>query len=466
MKLKIKILQFLAGRPVCMIHEKTAEELSLHVGDRVSITKDHKKIISIVDTATKILNKGEIAVSDEIIKHLHLKKGNQVDVEITSSPHTISLIKKKVKGTTLNKQEIQEIVKDISHNALTEVEIAFFISAIYNKGMTFNETRNLIKAMVENSKTIKLRGKIVDKHSIGGVAGNRTTPIVVPICAAAGLIFPKTSSRAITSAAGTADVVETLANVDFSIKQIKKIVHKTNACLVWGGGLGLVPVDSKIIKVERMIHIDSRAQMLASILSKKIAMDSEYILIDIPYGKSAKVSKSQAKKLKKDFLKLGKSFGLKITVVLTDGSEPIGNGIGPNLEMIDILKVLQGKEPPKDLEEKSIMLAAKILKIAGKPKPEQLAKKILDSGRAFEKFQQIIKAQQGSIKKLHTGKFAHNIYVTKSTKIKHIDNRLLNTLARFAGCPKDKSAGIYLYKKANDKIKSKDKIMTIYAKSK
>ncbi len=229
MKLKVKILKFLAGRPVCMIHEKTAKDMSIHAGDRIIIKKNKKRIISVVDIITGIINKKEIAVSNEIIKHLNLKKNNFVEIELSEPPRSINFIKKKIKGQELTKDEIFEIVKDIAKNALTEAEISFFISAVYSEDMTLRETKWLIQAMVESGSRLRLRGKIVDKHCIGGIAGNRTSPIVVSICSAAGLIMPKTSSRAITSAAGTADVIETLANVEFSIKEIKKIIYKTKA---------------------------------------------------------------------------------------------------------------------------------------------------------------------------------------------------------------------------------------------
>ena len=469
MKLKVKILNFLAGRPVCMIHEKTAKEISLHVGNRVSIEKRNKKIISIIDTVLGILKTNEIAVSNEIVKYLKLKKGESVEIEISPHPHSIDLIKKKLKGEELKKQEIEEIVKDISKNALTEAEIAFFISAVYSKDMSLRETKNLIQSMVKSGKQLKLRGKVVDKHSIGGIAGNRTTPIIISICATQGLIMPKTSSRAITSAAGTADVIETIARVDFSIKEIKKIIRKTNSCFVWGGALGLVPVDDKIIKIGRVVKIDSTAQLLASILSKKISVDSKYVLIDIPYGKSAKVTKRKAEKLKAKFLHLGKKFDLKLKVILTDGSEPIGNGVGPVLEMQDVIKVLKRENPPKDLEEKSIMLAGKLLEMTGKAKKRQgqkLAQQILDSGSAFKKFEQIIKAQNGKIKKLTPGKYTYTIKAKRKTKIKHINNKLISSLARQAGCPEDKAAGIYLHKKTGQEIEKHDKIMTIYSVSK
>ncbi len=470
MRLKVKILKFLTGKPVCMINEKTAEKMSLHINNRASIRKRKKRIISIVNIVSKIINQDEIAVSDRIVKNLKLKNKDIVNVELAQRPLSINLIKKKLKGEKLTKQEIQNIVRDISNNSLTEAEVAFFISAVYSKGMSLNETKNLIQAMVKTGKQLKLKGKVADKHCIGGIAGNRTTPIVVSICASTGLIMPKTSSRAITSAAGTADVIETFAKVDFSVLQIKKILKKTNACFVWGGALGLAPVDDKIIKIERIVKIDSSAQLLASILAKKVSVGSKYILIDIPYGHSAKVTKKQAKKLKTKFLELGKRFDLKLQVILTGGSQPIGNGIGPVLEMQDIIKVLQRKEDaPKDLEQKSIMLAGKLLEMTGKEKKGQgkkLALKILNSGKAFKKFEQIIKAQKGKIKKLKAGKYAYTIKAKRKNKIKSLNNKLINTLARQAGCPEDKQAGIYLYKKLNQEVKKRDKIMTVYAVSK
>src|SRR3989344_666815 len=340
MKLKIKKFNFLTGRPVCMISEQTARALSFHVCQRILIKRNGGKLISVVDILEDVLKKNEIAVSEEVLESLHLKHGEIVDVELAEKPHCIDLIKEKLKGRRLNEKEIREIIENIAENALTEVEVAFFVSAVYEEGMSLNETKYLTKAMIETGNQLRFKGHVTDKHSVGGVAGNRTTPIVVSICASQGLIIPKTSSRAITSAAGTADVIETIARVDFSLPEIKHIVNKTNGCFVWGGALGLAPVDDKIIKIEKIVNIDSSSQVIASILSKKISVGSKWILIDIPCGQSAKFTHSEAKKLKNRFLEMGKLFNLKMKVVLTDGSEPIGNGIGPALEMTDVIKVL------------------------------------------------------------------------------------------------------------------------------
>ena len=471
MELKIKFLEWSAGLPVAMINEKTAEKIGVHTKDRVSIKslkKNSKEISTIIDTIKGLIRKDEIAVSSELKKILNLKRGQKVSVELASTPKSMESVKKKLNKKVLSKKEIDEIINDIVNNSLSEPEIALFVSAMYNQGMNMKETIYLIEAILKHGNKLELKNKyIADKHSIGGIAGNRTTPIVVSICASAGLVLPKTSSRAITSAAGTADVIETIARVEFSISELKKIIKKTNACIVWGGALGMVPADSKIIKVEKILKIDPESQLLASIMSKKLAVGSNYILIDIPYGKSAKVSKSKALKLKKKFEFLGKHFKKKIKVVLTDGSQPIGNGIGPALEMIDVIKVLDPKqESPKDLEKKSLFLAGELLEMTGKTKDGlKMAKEILYSGKAFEKFKQIIKAQSGDIKKIKPAKFKKDIFAKSSKKILEIDNKKINSLARVTGCPVNKYSGLYLYSHIGGKLKKGDKILTIYSES-
>lgn len=469
MQLKVKILKLFAGRPVAILHKKTADKISVNVDDRISLNKKNKKIISVVDIATGLIKENEIAVSNEIVKELKLKENEIIDISIAQHPESINLIYKKLKCSPLNEKELKKIVSDIVKNALTEPEIAYFVSAIYKCGMSIKEIEYLIKAIVSTGKTLHLRGKVADKHGIGGIPGNRTTPIIVSICASTGLIMPKTSSRAITTSAGTADVIESVARVDFSAEEIHRIVKRTKACIVWGGSLGLAPADDKIIQIERLLNLDPEPQLLASILAKKLAVDSKYVLIDIPYGKSAKVSKSQAIQLKNKFNKLAHKFDINLKCVLTDGSQPIGNGVGPILEMRDIISILkQEPERPLDLEKKSLLLSSLLLELAGKAKKGKgiaMAKKILYSGKAFKKFQEIIKAQEGHLNNLKLGEFHQEIKAKKSGKIIEIDNKKINFLARILGCPADKSAGIYLHKHVNDKVKNKGIIFTFYAES-
>jgi len=448
MRVKVKHSEWSTGRPIAILNRETAKKLSAHVNDRILIKSKSGTIIATLDLSSQIAKKNQIVLSKEIIDNLDIKNNQRVEIEIAQKPKVTKLINKKLQCKPLSEREIYKIVKSIVNNSLTEIEIAFFISSIYKCGMTTEETVFLTKAMFKTGKKLKLKNKIVvDKHCIGGIAGNRTTPIVVSICAAQGLVFPKTSSRAITSASGTADTMETICNVNFKLKELKKIIKKTNACFVWGSGLGFAPADDKIIRVEKMIHIDPEPNLLASILSKKLALKNKFEL-------------------------LGKKFKLKMKVVLTNGNQPIGNGVGPVLELRDVISVLENKGP-EDLRKKSVFLAGELFELAGKAKKgqgEKLAEQTLSSGKALEKFNQIIKAQGAEIKKIKShltlAKFSYNFRASKSGKIKKINNKKINLLARFAGSPKNKKSGLYLHKHVGDKIKKGDKLITIYSSSK
>lgn len=475
MKLKVKFSKWSAGIPGIMLHPKTAELIGTQITGRVSIktlSKYPRELITVVDTIEKFVKKDEVLISSETKNKLGIKEKDFIDINLAMPPKSLDYIKEKLNGKRLTKRKINRIIADIVNDSLAETEVALFISAMYKQGMNMKEVIYLIKAILKTGNLLKFKQNyLVDKHCIGGVAGNRTTPIVVSICAAAGLYVPKTSSRAITSAAGTADVIEAIANISFNQEQLRKIIRKTNAFIVWGGALSMVPADSKIIKIEKSLKIDPEAQLLASIMAKKIAVGSKYILIDIPYGKTAKIAtKKKALHLKEKFEKLGKHFRKKLKCVLTDGSQPIGNGVGPIMELRDIINVLDpNKKGPRDLQDKSIFLASELISLSRKYKKQnskQIVEEILNSGKAFDKFKEIIEAQGGKIIPLKVSKFSKDILAPRSGKIIEIDNKKINNIARVAGCPADKYAGLYLHKKVKDRIKKGEKIITIYAQSK
>jgi AMP phosphorylase len=471
MKLKVKNLKWLAGRPVAILNDKTAKKINVFVDDRIAITNT-KKIYAVTDIFPRLIKKSQIGLSQELSKILKAKNNELVEVSSSEISDASFLIKKKLNGEKLTKKELVYLMSEIVQNNLTEAEIAFFTAAEKLNGMNFEEVVGLTKAMVKTGAQLKFKGKyLADKHCIGGIAGNRTTPIVIAICAAVGLTLPKTSSRAITSASGTADVIETISNVEIPIKKIKKIVKETGACLAWGGSLGLAPSDDKIIQVERLLNLDIEPQLLASIMSKKVAAGAKHILIDVPYGKGAKVKTlPKAKELGKKFEKLGKRFKLKLKVVYTDGSQPIGNGIGPVLEMLDILSVLTNTGP-KDLAEKSIYLSAELIKLCGIKNATAKAREALTSGEAYEKFKEIINAQNEKkdfdkrVKTLKLGKYKKVIKAKKSGNIKTISNTGLNSLCRILGTPETIQAGIYLHKHLGE-VKKREPLLTLYAESK
>jgi AMP phosphorylase len=473
MLLKVKSLNLMTGKPVAILNEKTAKQLAIYVGERVRIRNKHS-LVAIVDVAKGLLKENEIALSAEVLKELNISEGYAVDVSPEPPPKSNHYIFEKLNGKEMDYEKLTAIVGDIVRNTLTEAELAYFVSGVYINGMTDNETANLTKAMVASGKKLNLKDNVYDKHSIGGIAGNRTTPLVISICSSAGLTMPKTSSRAITSAAGTADVIETLASVEFSVDEIKKILKKTKACMVWGGALGLAPADDKIIQVERILSLDPEAQLIASILAKKMAVGAKGILLDIPYGDSAKVKNlAEGKKLSSKFEKIAKLLKLNLKIVLTEGFEPIGNGIGPVLEMRDVLSVLQReKARPLDLEKKALKLASIILEMSGKAKQGKgmkMASDILNSGKAYQKFKQIIEAQKGSLdkriieKKLALAKLNYSMVAVVNGKIAEIDNKKIAAVAKAAGCPSDKCAGVYLHVHARDKVAKGQRLITIYA---
>ncbi len=478
MILKVKDVDIATGGPlVAILNWKDASKMDLHYLDRIKIIRGNKIETVTVDIAQskRAVPEGKIGLFEEVLSSLNLKGGAAVRIAPARKPISIDFIKKKLDGFKLSKKEIDQIVWDIANDKLSDVELAYFVSACYSNELDLEETTLLTNAMAKQGSTLKLnRYPVMDKHCVGGVAGNRTTMVIVPIIAAAGLTIPKTSSRSITSPAGTADTMEVLANVSASMERMKKIVEKTNGCMVWGGSLNLAPADDKIIRVEKPLSIDAKSQLLASVMAKKASVSATHLLVDIPAGKGSKiVSREKARRLRKDFINIGKKLGMKVKVIITDGREPIGNGIGPALEARDVLWILRNdKRGPKDLRKKALKMAGLMLEMGGKARKGsgfKMALDIIKSGRAYKKMAEIIKAQGG--KEIEPGKIklapiSYDYLAYKSGVIKEISNRAISKIARIAGAPEDKGAGIYLHKHANGKVKKGDILYTVYSQSK
>lgn len=466
------------GTKIAILNQKDAVELDLHHMDRILIRKAGvKKTVAVLDIAEseKAVPPGSIGLFEETLKELNAKSKDIVRISIEKKPVSVSYIKKKMDGGELSYDEILSVIEDIVKDNLTDIELTAFICANYTNGMSMKEIGDLTKAMTVTGNTLHLRNKkIVDMHCIGGVPGNRTTLIVVPILAAAGLIIPKTSSRAITSPAGTADTMEVLCKVTIPIPRLYSIIRRVGGFIIWGGAINLAPADDKIINIEHPISIDAEGQMLASIMAKKASVSATHVLIDIPVGKGAKTKNmKEAMRLKRKFEELGKKIGIKVKAVITDGSQPIGNGIGPSLEARDALWLLKNDpRGPADLKEKSIDLAGTLLEFAGvakRGKGRIKANNILFSGDAYKKFIQMIKAQGGfemMPDHLKLGDYTHTIYAKKKGRVKKLSNHKVMRIARLAGTPRDKGAGIYLYRHKGDNVEKGEKLFTIYAHNK
>ncbi len=425
-------------------------------------------VLNIVDDDT-ITAPDQIGLSEQVFQQMDLPEGSHVFISHASPPSSLKSVHLKISGERLSYADYLKIIQDIVNNRYSKIEIAAFLVGCAESGMEREEILSLTRAMVDTGERFDWGEHLVsDKHCIGGIPGNRTTMLIVPIVAAHGMLMPKTSSRAITSPAGTADTMEVLADVEQSQQNLRNIVQHERAFIVWGGTASLAPADDILIAVERPLSMDSLGQMVASILSKKVAAGATHLLIDIPIGETAKVRNStEGLKLRKIFEYVGDKIGLHIEVMLTDGSQPIGRGIGPVLETIDVMSVLENNpEAPHDLREKALQLAGRIIEFDFDVRGGQgyaIARDTIDSGRALEKMNAIIDRQGRNLNQPKLGSLQHKVIASRTGIISAIDNFKIATIARLAGAPMDKGAGVYLHRKVGDFVKKGEALFTIYA---
>lgn len=418
-----------------------------------------------------LLTKDEVGLSENAIKALMAENGDQITLNHLSALNSFSKVRTKIFGGRMDAKASDEIIDDIVKGNYSNVQLSSFVTACAGHKLDLDEIIYLTLAMIRTGHKLDWkRDIIVDKHCIGGLPGYRTTPIVVSIAAALGLTIPKTSSRAITSPAGTADTMEVLTNVNFSLEEMRKVVEQEGGCLAWGGSVQLSPADDILIRIEKALDLDSEGQLIASVLSKKVAAGSTHVVIDIPVGETAKIRTMEAAKTLSDrMILVGDAIGIKVKTLITDGSSPVGRGIGPSLEAMDVLAVLRNEEnAPKDLKQRALDLAAAVIEIAGIAKEGNGIKKaeeILESGKAWEKFHAICLAQ-GRFSEPEYAAFNHDFNAPVSGTIKRIDNRKLARVAKLAGAPNDPKAGIKLHHNLNESVEQNAPLFTIYAESK
>lgn len=468
MKLKSRLLDIEAGgKYIIVLNKETGEELGVHSLDRVNISHKDKKITCIADISKKMVKRDEVGIYNEVKSELGLNKREEVDVNYKERPVSVEYIKEKLENKSLNHEKIKSIVEDVVDRKLSDIEISYFIAGLHINGMDMEESESLTRSMVETGETIDTGHPTFDKHSLGGVPGDKTSMLVVPIVASAGLKIPKTSSRAITSPAGTADRMEVLADVNLGLDKIKKVVKKTNGCLVWGGAVNLAPADDSFIQVEYPLGVDPL--FLPSVMSKKKAVGSDYVVIDIPTGRGTKIkTKEEGNSLSEDFIELGRRVGLNVKCAITYGGQPLGHNIGPALEAREALETLMRKKRPGDLIEKVVSIAGLILESGGIKNGKKEAERILESGEAEKKFREIIREQGGkyNIKpsEIKLGGEVMEIKSNNDGKVLHIENPLIVEIAKGAGAPKDKGAGVELVKKMGDNVKKGETLFKIYSK--
>jgi len=460
---------YTGGRYVAVMNKERVESMNLHPQDRILIKFGSEEVVAIIDTTERGIGKDEIGTYKDTTEKLGIKKGDLVEVVPAKPPESVEFIKEKINNQSLNYKKILKIIEDVVERNITDIELASFVTALHLNGVSLEEAEYLSRAMAETGRILELGKKpIYDKHSIGGVPGDKTTMLVVPIVASAGLIIPKTSSKAITSPAGTANRVGVLTNVDLTLEEIKEVVEKTNGCMAWGGSMELAPADDLLIQVEYPIGVDP--MLLPSIMAKKKSVGADYVVIDIPVGRGAKIrTMEEAQDLADSFIELGRRLGMSVRCGITYGEQPIGYAMGPALEALEALKTLMGDWSAKDLVEKATSLAGMLLELSGEHRGKEKALKILKEGVAEKKFREIIGEQGGDpdVKPsdIQLGDKVVQIKSNHSGQVLWLSNPILSEIARAAGAPKDEGAGVLLNKKVNDLVNKGDLLFTIYAES-
>ena len=438
---------------------------------RVRVATSSVTIVATLNVvAGDLVKDGDIGLSEIAWRRLESREGELAMISHPEPVESFRDVRAKLYGQRLDPEQFQGIVKDIALNRYTDVQLSAFISACTLERLDLDEIVSLTQAMVEAGERLRWNyPRVMDKHCVGGLPGNRTTPIVVAIAAACGVIIPKTSSRAITSPAGTADTMETLARVDLDLPAMRRVVEQEGGCIVWGGAVDLSPADDVLIRVERALDVDSDAQLIASVLSKKLAAGATHVVIDMPVGETTKVrSREAADALGAQLCAAGIRLGLDVAVEVTDGREPVGRGIEPALEARDVLAVLQHDHAaPTDLRDRAARLAGRLLEIAGVSAPGRghtKAIEVVDTGEAWRKFEAICRAQ-GGLREPPSARYRKLISAPRGGEVARIDNRRLARVAKLAGAPGAPAAGVELAVRLGQTVNTGDPLYTVHAET-
>lgn len=465
------------ARKYILLNAKTAIDEGVEAGARLQITSpiNGESHVVTVELTEKLVSHYEVGIGNGLWEDLNLKPNELVTLDLLPQPKSLAAIRKKLLRNNLNYKEIKSILEDIVSGKLGDIEATYFASCGFNPGFNDEELYYLTKAMADSGLKISWPyEKVIDKHSIGGLAGKGITPIIVSIIASKGLVIPNTSTRAITAPAGTTDVMEVFCDMEFSKEEIEDLIKKNNACMVWGGGLDLAPADEALIEIEKPLGIELYDKFIVSILAKKVAMGLTHYVLDIPAGPDTKVHDlKDVEIIREKFEELSQRFGIKVKVFTRTALGPDGRGIGPNLEARDILYVLQQRDERfMPLEEISLQLAGELLELCDEAKPGQgyeVAKKELTSGKAYDKFKKIIAAQRGNPniqpEDIPVGEVVYEYKATADGVVNDIENSVIKEVSHALGTPNIKKAGMFLHKQIGESFKNGEVLFTLYTTS-
>ena len=470
--MKIRILEDLETKAeIAVVHKNLEDPRESITNLSQIVTKNKKQLVQVI-FSDELVNEGEIGIPPNIAKRLGVKENQKAIIRPKVKSKGLDSIKKKFsRNYDWNKDDMDKIISDIENGNLSDLDMAAFTLAFQYHDTSVDETENLTSALAKFGENLEFEETVYDKHSIGGLPGNKVSLLIVPIIAAAGLLIPKTSSRAITSPSGTADTMEVLANVSFSADEIQELAPKVKGMIIWAGDLDLVPADSEIIsRVERPLSLDPPSMIIASILSKKLSLNVNHLVLDLPTGHGTKVATEiEAKELARKFVEIGQRVGIDVVGAVTYGEQPLGYAVGPALEAREALRTLMN-DGPRSVREKSIELAGILFesaKLAERGKGPELAHQYLKSGKALKKFREMLEVQNGDpnlkLDDIPVGQYTHYLLAKNDGYIAKISNNAVKQICKVLGCPVDKGAGIELIKKPGEYSKKNGKVIKLYS---
>lgn len=384
-----------------------------------------------------------------------------------------SIIRKKREKKELTKDEIRYFVGKLVKGEITEAQAAAVLSYIYINGLTEDEILYLSVAMAESGDMIDLSDiseNIVDKHATGGI-GDKATILLMPILAALEIPIAKVSSRGYGVSGGTIDKFESIPGLktDFTIEQFKQNIRNVGACIM-NQGLNFAPAEGKVYKLRNQVACENSLPIIASsLMSLKIATGSNKIVFDITCGKGTYIkTHEEAKRLAKLLVRLGKALGKDVACVITDMNQPIGYSIGHNLEMKETIMALKGIIS-KDLADVVEALGSVMIALASDSKDlnanVQMIREVMNSGRAYEKFKEMVEIQGGDIEYIEEpemfekSKFVIPVLSTETGNVESIDADIIGSIATYLGAGRmkdtgkiNRTAGITINKKIGDTV--------------
>ncbi len=389
--------------------------------------------------------------------------------------HIIDIISKKKENKELTKEEIRYFVKGYTNGDIVDYQMSALLMAIRLNSMTDNEMVNLTEAMLNSGRVLNYEGVdkvIVDKHSTGGV-GDKTSLVLIPLLASLGYAVSKMSGRGLSHTGGTIDKLESFKgfNVERTEEQIIKQVNEIG-CVIVGQSNDIVPADKKIYALRDVTStVDSIPLIASSIMSKKLALGAEIILLDVKYGNGAFMKdKKSAKELAKKMLTIGNAMGKKTIACISSMEQPLGSMVGNALEVKEALETLQGKGN-KELRELCIDLASEYLiidKNISKEEAVLLSKSKLDNNEAYEKFLSLLKSQGVSEFEINIAKNQKEIFLNEIGNVKNIEAIDIGMAAMKIGAGRetkedkiDLSVGIEVLKKVGDNV-SNEPVAIVY----